>query len=81
MSEHKYLGSYRPAKGRDMEIYWDPADFYRPVLLKLIRISDKAVLITLRKSREEASDILEVGNILFNAAENGQIEKRRAHSA
>ena len=75
MSEHKYFGSYRPAKGRDMEIYWDPTDLHRPVLLKLIRISDKAVLITFRKSREEAGNILEVGNILFNAAENGQISR------
>ena len=73
MSKPKYLGSYSPAKGRDMEVYWDPADLHRPVLLKLIRRSDKAVLMTFRKSREEAGNILEVGNILFNADENGQI--------
>ena len=74
-SENKYLGSYSPAKDRNVEVYWDPADFHRPVLLKILRISDKAFLMTFRRSRKEAGDILEVESILRNAAENGQIPR------
>ena len=67
-----YLGNYSPSRKRTINVYWDPADPNRPVMLQIIRNTDRMILITLRKSREDVG-ILEVESILRNAAENGKI--------
>ena len=73
--KRKYLDSYPLSKGKEMRIYWIPGEPHRPVEIQMCRIGDGVVLHTVRKSREEASDILEVDSILKNAERNRKIPK------
>ena len=71
--EHKYLDSYPLERGKKMRVYWITEEAHQPVEMEARRISDGAILYTVRKSYEEAKDILEVDSILKNAERCGKI--------